>query len=80
MCAGGCETFQTSFVRINGMKIGNKECKCCSAYETHIDEITMICDSKLITAEYIRIDSCKCNACDSNNNGDDSFTNDISVN
>merc|ERR1712150_307050 len=45
MCAGKCNTYQTSFIRVFGhdQKIGNKLCKCCGADDTHIEQIEMIC-------------------------------------
>ena len=79
MCTGECNTYQTSFIRVNGMNIGNKQCKCCSADRTHIEIVAMICDNTFISAEYVRIDSCACSVCDSVNNGDGGFTNDFNV-
>ena len=81
MCAGRCNTYQTSYIRVFGQgdkKIGNKQCKCCGADDTRIEMIDMTCgNNEKIQAEYVRIESCKCDHCDSVNNSDESFTNDL---
>merc|ERR1712043_126912 len=58
MCAGKCNTYQTSFIRVFGhdQKIGNKLCKCCGADDTHIEQIEMTCaNNEVKQAEYVRI-------------------------
>lgn len=80
MCAGKCNTYQTSWVTFSNnpdMKLGNKHCRCCAADKTHVEAIDMVCDGVLVTAQYVRIDSCACNHCDSVHNSDDSYSNDL---
>ena len=62
-CSGGCDSYESSFVKVQNMVIGNKVCKCCAAEETSIDIIKMICDQKEVDAEYVRIKKCKCDMC-----------------
>jgi len=62
-CAGGCESYESSYIKMDNMVIGNKVCKCCSVDETHTQNVTMICGDKEETALYFRIKSCKCNMC-----------------
>lgn len=53
------------------MILGNKVCKCCSAEETYTETVKMICDGKLIDAEYVRISRCKCDQCGGTRRHDD---------
>lgn len=63
-CSGGCDSFEYSYVRVNGtMIIGNKVCKCCAAEQVEIEQIEMICDQESVKAEYVRIKKCKCDMC-----------------
>ncbi len=79
MCSGKCNTYQTSYIVVEhlGVKMGNKLCKCCGASATHEETVTMICNNALVSAQYVRIDSCKCNVCDPLNNADEGFSNDL---
>lgn len=76
MCAGKCASYQTSYIKLPGKNIGNKECRCCGADKTHTEMIPMTCNGKSVNAEYVRIDSCKCDACVGENKGT-FFTNDL---
>lgn len=62
-CSGGCDSYESSFVKMNNLVIGNKVCKCCAAEETTIEKITMLCDGKEEEAEYVRVKKCKCDMC-----------------
>ena len=81
MCAGKCNTYQTSWItfanRPSLKKLGNKHCTCCAADKTHEETIQMVCNGVLQSAQSVRIDSCKCHHCDSVNNSDDMYSNDL---
>lgn len=76
MCAGKCASYQTSYIKLAGKNIGNKECRCCGADKTHTEKIEMTCNGQSVSAEYVRIDSCKCNTCAGESNSA-KFTNDL---
>lgn len=63
VCAGSCETHESSYIKVQGLVIGTKVCKCCSAEETYTETVKMTCDGKSVDTEYVRISKCKCEIC-----------------
>lgn len=63
ICSGSCETHESSYMKLKGMIIGNKVCRCCTAETTYTETVKMICNGSKVDAEYVRIAKCKCEMC-----------------
>ena len=62
-CSGYCPSYESNYIKYPVLDESQRSCLCCRANETYVERVDMKCPKGIITADYVRIKSCKCIPC-----------------